>query len=453
MTRPTLDQHLVSAPLQVRRSMLAQADTLEPGAAAVTGRFFGIVATRREPITAPSAQSFREAAASEPTFRALLRALAAHAPMVSTAGALPVKAEWVARRPKPKAKRSKAKASSGRAAPIDIRSWPASWQAYWLGVAAADIAPSSRNRYRASINRCAQLVASGVATEELNFLTAHRLSEALRTDRRKGASTAPLRPYTIANYIEGLVALGLHGGSDPEALAGVRFVRDHLLDVADAGDKLKFARIAWIMEQGGFAYIANRIGELREESSLLPDHAADKVWKLQQASLCAVNMNKPGRTGDVSGWRIGEELQRDVDGTWRLRWTQEKNERETEAGALWPEVSDLLDEFILGGRPDRFIHLRYRELAGANWLTLSEAQPPSRWPSETVQAAIGVPLHDLRTIAADYLRLHDPETAAAVIGTHLGHADQGSGASYRAQSDGDAAAKSWAEMRALIGAH
>lgn len=58
MTRPTLNQRLASAPPKVRRSMLAHADTLEPGAAAVTGRFFGIVETRREPIMAPSAQSF-----------------------------------------------------------------------------------------------------------------------------------------------------------------------------------------------------------------------------------------------------------------------------------------------------------------------------------------------------------------------------------------------------------
>ena len=108
MTRMTLEEHLATAPSQVRRRMLENAGALEPGAAAATGRFFGIVAARREPVNAPSAQSFREAAASEPTFRTLLRALAAHAPMVSTAGAFPVKAEWVARRAKPKAPRQSA---------------------------------------------------------------------------------------------------------------------------------------------------------------------------------------------------------------------------------------------------------------------------------------------------------------------------------------------------------
>lgn len=452
MKRPSLQDYLASAPAQVRRSMLESAETLEPGAAAVTGRFFGIVAARHEPVAAPGPQSFREAAASESTFRTLLRTLTAHAPMVSTAGALPVKVEWVARRPKQTKPRKRAAEKHLHPAPIDPGTWPQEWQVYWAGVEAARIAPSSFYRYRASINRCAQLVAAGVTTEELNFLTAHRLSEALKHDRRTGkhANGEPLRPYTIANYIESLVALGRHGGADPEALAGVRFVRDHLRDVAGAGDKLKFARIAEIMEKGAFEFIADRIGELRRGASLLPDHCTEKVRALQSAALCAVSMNKPARTGDVSRWRLGEDLRRDVDGTWHLGWIQGKTHRETEAGALWPEVCETLDELILGGRPGRFIHLRYRELSGRNWLTLSDDVMTSRWPSVMVQDAIGVPLHDLRTIAADYLRIHDPERAAAVIGTHLGHASKGAGESYRALSEGDAAARSWAQMRAVI---
>ena len=451
MTRMTLEEHLATAPSQVRRRMLENAGALEPGAAAATGRFFGIVAARREPVNAPSAQSFREAAASEPTFRTLLRALAAHAPMVSTAGEFPVKAEWVARRAKPKAPRQKGAMSSASAAPIDIGNWPASWRAYWTGLEAAPVKPSSLHRYRASINSCAQLVAAGIATADLTFFTAFQLGEALKVDRRNGTSREVLRPYTVANYLEGLVALGRYGGADPEALAGMRFVRDHLRDVADSGDKLKFARIAGIMEKGGFEFIADRIGKLRREAESLPDHCAEKVRTLQKAALCAVNMNKPGRTGDVSRWRIGEDLSRDIDGTWRLGGVQEKTDRETEVGALWPEVCEILDELILGGRPDRFIHLRYRELSGTNWLTLADKGMASRWPSEMVQEAIGVPLHDLRTIAADYLRMHEPETAAAVIGTHLGHASDGAGDCYRTMSEGDAAARSWAQRRTSIG--
>lgn len=450
MKRYSLEQHLVPLPPQMRQSMVAGRSDLEPGAAAVAGRFFRIVAARREPIAAPSAQSFREAAGSEPTFRTLLRTLAKHAPMVSTAAALPVKAEWVAKRPKSAQPAKRKRARINGATPIDIRSWPESWQVYYVGLEKARIKPSSLRRYRASIHRCAQLVVEGKAGEELNFLNAWRLAEALPASRRTGMRGKKLRPCTVANYIEGLVVLGRHGGADTDALAGVRFLRDHLKDVADAGDKLKYGRITAVMERGGFAFIAGEIGRLREEAAALPDHAARKTAALQAAALCAVHMNKPPRTGDVSRWRIGEQILREPDGTWRLGWVQEKNGHETEAGGLWPEVCEILDELILGGRPDRFIHLRYRELVGKNWMTLEDRARAPNWPSGMICDAIGIPSHDLRTLAADYLRLHDPETAANVISAHLGHKTSAAGEEYRAVAEGDAAARSWSGMRVVI---
>ncbi|QFS84855.1 hypothetical protein FIU97_19375 (plasmid) [Roseivivax sp. THAF40] len=105
MTRPLLDDQLQPVPLPVKRTMLEDAASLEPGAGAVIGRFFAILQSRREPVAAPSAESFRQAAASESTFRTLLRALARYAPDVSTAAAIEVKAEWVSRRPKPRPRR------------------------------------------------------------------------------------------------------------------------------------------------------------------------------------------------------------------------------------------------------------------------------------------------------------------------------------------------------------
>ena len=452
MKRATMDEYLASAPRQVRQSMIANSHTLEAGAAAAVGRFFALVAARHEPLAAPSARSFREAAASESVFRMLLRTLSAHAPMVSTAAALSVKAEWVALRPRPKPVVNSESLDGQTAAAIDTRTWPASWQIHYRGLEAAGIKPSSLRRYRASIHRCAQLVGQGIATEALNFFTAYQLAEALQATPPENARQKPLRASTVANYIEGLVALGRHGLADPDAMTGVRFVRDHLRDVANAGDKLKFERIDAIMDQGGFEFIADTIGALVQQARSLPDHSAEKTKSLQTAALCAVSINKPGRTGDVSRWRIGEELQRDRDGTWRLEWVQEKTTRETAAGALWPEVSELLDELILMGRPDRFIHLRYGELFGANWMTHRDEPMSAKWPSTTVKAAIGIPLHDLRTLAADYLRLHDPENAADIIGTHLGHASQEAGEAYRAACNGDAVARSWANMRASIAA-
>src|SRR3712207_3712818 len=108
MKRLSLDEYLADAPPAIRRAMIADRDRLEPGAAAVVGRLFTAAKARREPVSAPSAHSFRAAAASEATFRTLLRALSRYATGTSTAGALEVKREWVAKRPpcaKPKASR------------------------------------------------------------------------------------------------------------------------------------------------------------------------------------------------------------------------------------------------------------------------------------------------------------------------------------------------------------
>ena len=445
MKRLTMEEHLAVAPAAVRRAMLEDRANLEPGAAAVVGRLFRALRGRREPEQAPSAASFRAAAASEPTFRILLRALVRYAPAVSTASAVEVKREWVARRP-PSPKRKPGRRSTARKAqPIDVATWPATWRSCYPALERAAIKASSLVRYKASINRCAQLVEAG---EEFGFLTAYNLAQAFAAQRRSGETHGrAIAPITIANYLHALIMLGQHGGADPDGLAAMRYMREHLRGEAALGDKLKFARIQEIMEQGGFLHVADRIAAMRTAAAALPDHAAEKTLLLRKAALCAVHMNKPARTGDVSRWRIDEELERRTDGTWSLEWRQEKNDRDACAGELWPEVGEILDELILGGRPARFIHLRYGELAGKNWLTLSDHAIAAKWPSVMVKAAIGIPSHDLRTLAADYLRRHDPETAADVIATHLGHATRQAGDEYRALSDGEAATRSWQRIR------
>jgi integrase len=119
---------------------------------------------------------------------------------------------------------------------------------------------------------------------------------------------------------------------------------------------------------------------------------------------------------------------------------------------LWPEVSALLDEFILGGRPDRLVHVRYRELIGRNWLTFAESPPRRALASDLARQALGVPPHDLRTLAADYLRRHDPASAAALVSAHLGHGTEAAGADYSVLCEGAAASRTWREARRRIGA-
>ncbi|WP_273524643.1 hypothetical protein [Rhodosalinus sediminis] len=434
------EDHLAPAPVAVRRLMLEERTALEPGAAAVVGRFFAAVARRGESIHAPSAACFAEAAASEATFRTLLRALARYAPQTSTASARDVSRAWYAQRPKP----------VRGAAPRSARTpeWPASWAPLCDALDHARIKESTRARYRASIDRCAAVVAEGLADASFGLLLAFQLAEAFVNHPDPKSR---VRSITAANYVDALLAVGRKAGIAPvDDLDAMSVITQELRDEADAQGKLKTGRVHELMSRGGFAHVVERIADERDAAQALPHHSAARARHMQRAVLCAVLVNKPARRGDAGGWIIGRELTRAPSGDWRLEWAQEKTDRWTEAGVLWPEVSALLDMHILGGRPDRLIHLRYRELASRNWLTLTAHPARRALPSELVRQALGVPPHDLRTLAADYLRRNDPASAAGLISSHLGHGTQAAGADYRALCEGAAASRTWRRSRDSI---
>lgn len=115
---------------------------------------------------------------------------------------------------------------------------------------------------------------------------------------------------------------------------------------------------------------------------------------------------------------------------------------------LWREVGEVIDAHILGTRPAWHMQRRYTELMGMNWLSLRDQPYAGRWPSDQVKHALGVPLHDLRTLLADMLRLHDPETAPQLVSTMLGHRSREAGEAYRALCSDTAAQRQWQELRA-----
>ncbi len=435
---------LKDAPAAVRRAMIEDAANLAPGAAQVMGRFWAAVRAGRGNMTMPAAEHYRAAAASESTFRCLLRALAVYAPHVSTAPARLVSDEWYARRRQPVTRIAPV------AEPPVEATWPVSWRRMKPDLDAARIKSSTRSRYVASVNRCAAMVSEGLASDRHGFVAACELSEAFLFHPDE---TRRVKPVTAANYIEGLIALGAKGGVAEESLSAMQVITRDLRDQVALAEKNKQERLSGLMERGGYGHVADKIAEIRSRANDLPAHSAARRRCMQQAVVCAVILNKPPRKGDLVSWRFGERIIRDVDGTWRAEWEQEKTGAGTETGAIWPEICEILDEWILNGRPDRLIHVRYQELIGRNWLTLDDREPYRNLPTELTRAAIGVPSHDLRTLAADYMRRHDPARAADVIATHLGHGTRKAGEAYRADCDGAAAQAIWQESRAVIAAH
>jgi len=440
MKRQDPAAQLASAPRDVRASMLA-AETLAPGAAAVVGRFFAAVAAHGESIDAPSRRSFDAAAASEPTLATLLRALAAHAPRVCLAGGREARAVWYARRRQADPPRRRGPAPLPAAPP---EAWPVEWARLYPALRAAPIQESSRRRCVNSVSRIVALLPMDLDLDWSRF-TACSLFEALLE--------AGLHPITAGNYLDGLICLGRHARLDKNALKGLREMRTVAQVRAARIDKKKVARLADLEERGGFMAIAAVIGRLQTEAAAQPANTAAAERLRQTAAVLAVVINAFGRTGDVARWRLGTDLVREPWWAWRLGWTQGKTVKDQNVGELWPEVGEVLDALILGGRPTRFAGLRYSALVGRNWLTLTDDARASRLPSQLVKEAIDVPLHDLRTLLADFLRRVGPARAADLIKAMLGHGSVLSGESYRAGCEGDAAALEWRGIRTTIAVH
>jgi hypothetical protein len=308
-------------------------------------------------------------------------------------------------------------------------SWPIEWALLYPRLLRAPITESSRRRYVDSVNRLAAVLPADAAPDWSRYM-ACALLEAL-VERGEN-------PRTIRTYLDGLIGLGLHGRVGAAKLASLREMRSVAASRAARVDKRKIGRIAGLEERGGFMTIAANIARLRAEAECLPAWSAAAERLRRAAAVLAVEINAYGRTGDVASWRLGVELMREPWGAWRLAWDQGKTSVAQDVGELWSEVGDVLDELLLGGRPRRHAGLRYQELAGRNWLTHAERGYAARHPSQLVSEAIGVPLHDLRTLVADVLRRVDPAQARNLIAGMLGHSSTVAGEEYRALCEGDA---------------
>lgn len=431
---------LAAVPASVRNAMLAQRQKLPAGAIASVARFFAVLDARQEHMSAPTRATFEEACQSEATLALLLRVLQKHAPAVCLSEGRELRKAYYRRR-------AGGSEHPDRIAPLRApsrtvpRNWPPGWLALLPGLQSAPIKDSSIDRHVASVNRCAAMLANVRCPPRLGWLLAWELAQEIQrndvdvtlTEEEKSKRKKKDRnDRTTVCYIGGLISLGLHGGLDKAALDGMRAVQTHYQRKMRRLPKQKEARINALYEKGGYDEIMRAILHKLEEADALADWTAEAAVARATAAILAVCVNDPARTGDVALWNLGEALTREPWGSWHLCWQQEKTGVWKPVGELWPEICHVLDEHILGGRPKRHAQRRFEELRGLNWLTFTDQAYASRWPSEQVCKAIGVPLHDLRTLIADYLRMHDPVSAPNIISVILGHRSLEAGKGYRA---------------------
>ncbi|MDO5632532.1 MAG: hypothetical protein Q4G22_11935 [Paracoccus sp. (in: a-proteobacteria)] len=436
---------LEGVPASVRDSLMLRRANLPAGAISGVARFFACLAERGEDPSAPSRATFDAACGSESTLAKLVKTLSVDAPDVCLSEARELRKEYYRKRPNG----SKAPCGSARKTKATVfpRNWPADWLALLPGLRHAPIKQSSISCYINAINRCADVLGSLSCPPRLGWLLAWQFSVAVQAPN--SATGKPgVNARTAASYLGALIGLGLHGGLHSDALDGMRAVQAHLQRQGRRLPKAKEGRIEVLYERRGYDEIMRILLEKLEEADMLPDWTAAAETARATAAILAVTTNDPARTGDVSGWILGEELVRQPTGSWQLRWRQEKTNHWKVAGTLWPEIGRVIDEHILGGRPARHVQRRYDELRGRNWLSLSDHVYASNWPSQQVKDAVGIPLHDLRTLAADYLRLHHPADAPRIVSVLLGHRSMEAGTEYRALCVETAAQQEWRTIRA-----
>ena len=429
---------LAAVPADIRKAMMADRANLPAGSVSVMNRFFVALAAENCGDQHPSERVFTSACASESTLALLLTTLERYAPDVDlSAGRILRRAYYRTRSGGSQHSRAKAPRSKNSTQP---RGWPAEWLDLLPRLEHAPIRQSSRDRYVASINRCAELMPGLRCPPRLGWLLASALAEALLQSGLNERSTA----YHIA----ALIALGQNGGIERPALHAMRQVHAGLVRKGRRLPKRKTGRITTLYDHGGYGEILRVVRVLLDHAESLPSWRAEAETARATAAILSVAVNMPARTGDMASWVIGDHLTRSSWGEWQLRWCQQKTGHELDAGLLWREVGEVLDQHILGGRPGWLAQQRYDALSGKNWLTLRATGYASRWPSERVKDAIGVPLHDLRTMAADYLRLHNPATAPGIVAALLGHRNLDTQDEYRALCTDTVAQQSWQGIRA-----
>jgi hypothetical protein len=425
-----------SMPLPVRLAILANPHAVRPGAIPALDRFFTMLRRLKAPQASPPPAAFRAAAQSEPTLATLLTALEKFAPQVCLAEGRDLRRACYKNRKRPAGagpRRRKGPAPLPATAPAI---WPGTWQAGYSDLIAGCRRETVARQYVARLNQCAATLTEIKLPPDLDRFTMILIGQELSETRA---------PITIANYIDASLALAKALDAPETTLVGIRDVATVWRNRAKRRSKAKVGRISDWTEKG------NSYGALIAETMAMLDGmaSAGSSWRAAAArqrrviAILIVSLNTVARTGDQALWRIGRDLQRRDDASWFLSWRQQKTDNTAPFGELWPETARALDLHLLGGRSEAEIESRYAALKGMNWITLEPEGPSAKYASSVIKELTGLPGHDLRTLAADLLRLIDPEKGPSKISALLMHTDPRSQKDYVAAGRGLGAARAW----------
>lgn len=437
-------QRMPHAPKPVVKRMqdhLRDGGTIARGTAAALNEFYGLLAQAGLAPGQVTEQIYRDAARSRTRFRYLIAGLRKFAPKVPLAPSIPVKQGWDRWLNETYNKKDTIAEVTHRIG-LPPEDWPTSWQA---GLPALDrsVRPYG-DRRRPLAERTKRKVISAVGliararlwamdrgvhvsdqpSEELFEAFLHYLEE----ERNVSYGTA-------RDYLESALMFFLRAGLlDDESFGVLCRLTSMLHAEANDRDPSKWARLTEFRKRFTLADVLHLAMAASESANDLAGNSAAAFNARQKGMIYALLVNTGDRQGDLREYRIGDHLVRDDDLGWCHGIRQGKTKRKKEIDALWPGTSELIDQHILGDRPEWMLKARLAEVDGLNLLTLSDRTVNPGYINRRLASDFRLHGHLVRTLIADLIRRARPDALWA-LQQMLGHSNRFSQRVYRADFD------------------
>ena len=434
---------------------LRREDFPQRGVVAAMNDFYARLDAAGLPPGGVTTDIYDAVATSRSRLRTLLSALRTFAPDVPLAAAAPVTRKWDAwLNARYNAKPKKAKRT--RRVGMPPERWPSAWPrpeaildrtVRPYGKALRPLAAKTRG---AVVSAVGMLAASREWANERGVAVPERpSSELFEAFERYLLLERGVSCRSAANYFERTGMFFLRAKLlDRESLAALDEIRGALEEAATDEVPAKRTKLRAYRARFELGDILRAAVAAVEEARTLPAQSTAALRLRQKAVAYALLVNAGDRQGDLRQARIGLDLTRDADGTWRHDLRQAKTGTRKMMEVLWPGTCMLLDAHVLADRPVSRIESRMRELDGANLLTLEgadlgrcfinrrlEKDFPLRMEDKSIEHLTG---HLIRTLIVDAIRRLRPDAVWAA--RHMmGHSDRWMHETYRSDFDESAA--------------
>ena len=438
---------LVNTPSLVALRVMAAlsgGETLPRGGVVALERFFSHLVAVRRPVAQVRTEDFDAVSASRTALYTLLKMLARFAPAVPLGPAGPLRRRWdhwlnARYNAKPRRERE------SRREALPLAKWPADWReaaAFLRRQTGLDLAATDLKSKKPLAPGTLAATEQAVALYLLAFPWARSkgvavvpgfTGEAAEVFARYCRNVRGIRVRSIVAYLERVRRFARRGflmsNADLEAFSRIQFA---WAELAEEAEKAKVATIETFYARFALADIPRRAAALMREAAALPAHRTRAGRLRRKGALFALVSNAPERLGDISALRFGPGgLCRHASGVWSLRVVQGKTRGIKRNAALWPEVGDILDAYILAGGDSARVQEVYDALQGACFMSLDATPAHDEMPSVLFREEFAISAHMIRTLVVDFLKWHGDEGAAGVCQALLGHRDPEMHEAYR----------------------